>query len=140
MTDQHAAATPDALVDANVFDIVGPIRINFSSSSISGVPLMSYKDSEFDLNFEDDEITRIETSLGELVTVTLENAVDALIRTFTLVVPTIRVADEEKVVFHTFGVETTDCSGAFRPPPGPTGVLQINRFHQLTGSAQRVES
>jgi hypothetical protein len=51
-----------------VVEIVSPVRINFSSSSIRGNPLLSYKDAELDLNFESDEITRLETSLGTLVT------------------------------------------------------------------------
>jgi hypothetical protein len=137
----YGGDTPIAsqLFDANLFDIVGPIRINYSSSSITGVPLLSYKDADLDLNFQDDEITRVDTSLGELVTVTLENVVDAFIRTVTLVVPRIRLAQGEEEEFDTLAIETTDRSGAFVPPPGPAGVLQTYRVHQVHGTAQRVE-
>ena len=83
------------------------------------MPLVSYKDADLDLNFQDDEITRIQTAQGELVTVTLDNVVDAFTRTFTLVVPSIRLPRGQEVEFTTLGVETTDRSGAFVPAPGP---------------------
>src|SRR4051794_22469114 len=54
MTSQHTR--PAQLVDANLFDVAGPIRINFSRSSITGRPLFSYQDAELNLNFQGDEI------------------------------------------------------------------------------------
>ena len=138
--EQDATAIANQLVDANLFDITGPIRINYSSSSIiRGVPLVSYNDADLDLNFQDDEITRIQTPLGELVTVTLDNQVDAFTRTFTLVVPSIRLPRGQQVEFTTLGFETTDRSGAFVPAPGPSGVLQTYQVYQLRGTAQHVE-
>jgi hypothetical protein len=62
-SSRESEAIANQLVDANLFDITGPIRINYSSSSIRGVPLVSYKDADLDLNFQDDEITRIQTAL-----------------------------------------------------------------------------
>jgi hypothetical protein len=50
--------------------------------------------------------SQLGTPLGELITITLEYALDTFIRTFTLMVPTIRVADEKKAGFDIFGVET----------------------------------
>jgi hypothetical protein len=139
MEQQDATAIANQLVDANLFDITGPIRINYSSTSITGVPLVSYKDAVPDLNFQDDEITRIQTAQGELVTVTLDNVVDAFTRTFTLVVPSIRLPRGQEVEFTTLGFETTDRSGAFVPAPGPSGVLQTYQVYQLRGTAQHVE-
>jgi hypothetical protein len=50
--EQHdATAIANQLVDANLFDITGPIRINYSSSSIRAVPLVSYNDADLDFNF-----------------------------------------------------------------------------------------
>jgi len=103
------------------------------------VPLVSYKDADLHLNFQDDEITRIQTPQGELVTVTLDNVVDAFTRTFTLVVPSIRLLRGEGVEFTTLGFETTDRSGAFVPAPGPAGALQTYQVYQLRGTAQHVE-
>jgi hypothetical protein len=137
--EQDATAIANQLVDANLFNLTGPIRINYSSTSISGVPLVSYKDADLDRNFQNDGITRIQTPLGELVTVTLDNVVDAFIRTFTLVVPSIRLPRGQEVEFTTLGVETTDRSGAFGPAPGPSGALQTYQVYQLRGTAQHVE-
>ena len=137
--EQDATAIANQLVDANLFDITGPIRINYSASSFQGGPQVSYKDADLDLNFQDDEITRIQTPQGELVTVTLDNQVDAFTRTFTLVVPSIRLPRGQEVEFTTLGVETTDRSGAFVPAPGPSGVLQTYQVYQLRGTAQHVE-
>ena len=80
----------------------------------------------------------MDTPLGELVTVTLENVVDAVVRTFTLLVPKIRLSMGDQVDFDTLGIFTSDRSGAFVPPPGPTGVLQTYSLHQLRGVAQAV--
>lgn len=135
---EDEATIAKQLADANLFDIAAPIRINYSRSSITGVPLLSYKDAELDLNFQGD-ITRIQTSMGELVTVTLETIPDAFTRTFTLVVPAIRVVRGEQAEFNTLAVETSDRSGAFVPPPGAAGVLQTYQVYQLRGSAQHVE-
>jgi hypothetical protein len=136
--EQTVVTTPNQVAEANLFDIRGPIVINYSATSIAGVPLFSYKDAERDLQFRGDEVARMDTPLGELVTVTLENVVDAFVRTFTLLVPKIRLSMGAQVDFDTLGIVTTDRSGAFVPPPGPTGVLQTYSLHQLRGVAQAV--
>ena len=76
--EQIAVTTPNQLAEANLFNITGPIVISYSASSIAGVPTFSYKDAERDLQFSGDEVARMDTPLGELVTVTLETVVDAL--------------------------------------------------------------
>jgi hypothetical protein len=135
MTDQNATAIAVQLFDANLFDIVGPIHVNYTSSSITGTPRVSYQDAELDLSFEGDEITRIQTQLGEVVTVTLENSVDAFIRTFTLIVPTIRLTHGGETEFDTLGIETTDgqMRSSFdqeqRGPCRPTGSISSTEVH-----------
>ena len=131
---------PERAVQANLFDITGPIVLNYSRSSFAGPPLFSYKDADLALTFQGDEITRVQSAVGELVTVILQNAVDAFVRTFTLVVPEISLLHKgEELEFDAFGIETTDRSGALVPPPGPAGTLQTSRFHQLHGIAQLVD-
>ena len=139
MSTEPAATTRNQLADANLFDVVGPIVIHYSRSSITGAPLFSYRDAERDLNFSDTEITRTDSPLGEFVTVTLDNVVDAFVLTFTLLVPNIRLLRGDQVDFDTLGIETTDRSGAFVPAPGPSGVLQTYRIHELRGVARLVE-
>jgi len=138
MTDQRIIARPVQLEDANLFDITGPIVINYTRNSIAGVPLLSYVDGELSVRFAGREITQVDTTVGELVTVTLQDVVDAFVRTFTLVIPKIRLSLGEEVEFDAIGIETVDRSLAFVPSPGPSGVLQTYRVHDLHGVAQRV--
>jgi hypothetical protein len=138
MSAEHAATVAVELADANLFDIEAPIAVHYSRSSISGVPLLSYRDTAHDLNFSGDEITRADTPVGELVTVTLDDIPDAFIRRFTLLVPVVRLRMGDEAEFSAVGFETTDRSGAFVPPPGPAGVLQSHRIHELSGVARLV--
>jgi hypothetical protein len=127
------------LNEANLFDITGPIVLNYSQNSIAGVPLLSYADAERTLNFSGDEITRVDVATGELLTVTLEDVVDAFVRTLTILVPKVRLPIGSDVEFDAVGIETVDRSLAFVGAPGPEGVLQTYRVHDLHGVAQVVE-
>jgi len=140
MNHKTAAPLSTQLYEANFFDISGPIHISYSRTSITGQPLLSYQDAALDLQFQGDEITRTDTPAGELVTVTVQIVPDALVRTMTLVVPTVRLSAGEELDLETIVIETTDRSSAFVPPPGPAGVLQTYRIHQLRGNAQYVVS
>jgi hypothetical protein len=55
-------------------------------------------------------------------------------------VPEIRLLRQGvELEFDALGIETTDGSVAFVAPPGPAGVLQTSRFHELHGIAQLVD-
>lgn len=136
--DQQSVAPAKQLVEANLFTIDGPIVISYSRSSIAGTPLFSYRDAQRDLNVDHSGITQTASPIGELVTVTIEHVPDAFVRTFTLLVPQIMLYTGDAVDFETLGIETTDRSGAFVPPPGPSGVLQTYQVHQLRAAAQHV--
>lgn len=139
MTAQRETVdTPISLAEANLFDITGPIVINYARTSIGGVPLLTYTDGEGTQSFSDTEITRVDVIAGELVTVTLQDVVDAFLRTFTILVPKVQLSMGEEVEFDAVGIETVDRSLAFVPAPGPEGVLQTYRVHDLHGIAQRV--
>jgi hypothetical protein len=139
MSAESKAEHPSTqLEDANLFTIAGPIAISYATSSFAGVPTLSYQDAELELSFSGDDITRTDSPVGELVTVTLENVADAFIRTFSILIPKIRLSFGDQVSFDTLGVETVDRTFAFTLPPGPSGVLQTYRSHQLHGDAQVV--
>jgi hypothetical protein len=139
MAQQPEAATVfNQLEDANQFDITGPIVIHYDRITFPGSPALSYKDAQLDLNFTGPDITQADSPMGELVTVTVEHVPDAFIRTFTLIVPKIRLCVGDEIAFDTMGIETIDRSGAHTLPPGPTGVLQTYRSHQLQGTARFV--
>jgi hypothetical protein len=130
--------TSPEVEEANLFNVTGPIVIRYSRTSITGEPQFSYQDGELDLSFSGEDIARENTPLGEIVTVTLEDVPDALVRTFTLLMPKIMQFVGDQAPFDTLGIETIDRSGVFVPPPGPPGVLQIYRSHQLQGVAEFV--
>jgi hypothetical protein len=138
MTTEDLAVTGTALTEANLFDISGPIRISYARSSITGEPQLSYQDAELDLAFQGEQLDRTQTAVGELVSVTVEVVPDAYSRLISLLVPTIRLPMGEEVGFSTLLVETVDRSAAFVPPPGPAGVLQRYRVHQVYGAAKVV--
>jgi hypothetical protein len=136
--EPESETTSPQVEEANLFTVTGPIVIRYSRSSITGEPQFSYQDGELDLSFSGEDIAWEDTPLGEIVTVTLEDVPDAFVRTFTLLVPKTRLFVGDQAPFDTLGIETIDRSGAFVPPPGPTGVLQIYRSHQLQGAAEFV--
>jgi len=135
----HAEPTT-RLEEANHFEFTGPIVVSYSRSSITGGPRLSYHDGEQERSFADDDITQLDTAVGELVTVTLQHVPDAFVRTFTLVVPTVKVTRTGSVEFDAVGIETVDRSGSLVPSAGPAGVLQTYHVHDLRGAAQLVRS
>lgn len=130
-------AAPTQLGEANQFTITGPIVINYARTSFTGEPRFSYKDAELALNFSGDEITQQDTPLGELVTVTLKDMipVDGPRRTFTLLVPKIRLGRGDQVSFDTLGIETTESAPRIVSP----GALQTYFSHQLEGVAELLD-
>lgn len=139
-SEQGTTESAENLADANMFTIDGPIAISYSSTSISGDPLFSYRDSTVDLHFRGDDISRVSTPVGEMVTVVVKQAIDAFTRTFTLVVPVTKVVMGEPIEFSTVGIECTDTSQAFVRPPGRVGVKQTYQVYDLRGRAESVVS
>jgi hypothetical protein len=80
------------LEQANLFELASrSIQVTFSSTSITGRPLLSYRDHYLQLNFEGDEIDIRDTQIGQLITVTLETIPDLRTVTFTLILPLVNV-------------------------------------------------
>ncbi len=78
---------------ANLFELGSySTQVTYSSTSITGQPLLNYRDDANNLSFMSDEIRIVETEIGQLITVTLESgAADAPPVTFTLVLPEVNV-------------------------------------------------
>jgi hypothetical protein len=80
------------LEQANLFELASrSIQVTFSSTSITGRPLLSYRDHNLQLNFEGEEIDIRDTQIGQLITVTLETIPDLRTVTFTLISPLVNV-------------------------------------------------
>ena len=77
---------------ANLFELsTNRIQVTYSQSSIAGVSLFSYRDENISRQASGKDIRTEETSVGELVTITLEQIPDLRTVTFTLLLPTVNV-------------------------------------------------
>lgn len=63
---------------ANYFVLTGDhMQVVYSATSLNGQPLVHYQDAHLVRNFTGDDIRRVDTDLGELVSVTLHLTPDA---------------------------------------------------------------
>ena len=121
----------------NLFVITGiGIEITYSTSSLSGLPLLTYKDRQRTLTFQGDEIRQLESEIGQQVTVIIEQIPDLRTVTFTLLLPTINL-DESESRFRTIGIIATHRT-SIGGPDLVKGALQTYRVRELRGKAQLV--
>ena len=125
----------------NFFELKGKdTEITYSTSSLSGEPLFTFRSQGQEFSFRGDEIRRLTTEIGSLVTVTLEVVPDLRRVTLTLLVPVINLKGVgDQASFRTKAIQTThrDSIG------GPTlikGAIQSYRVLALQGVAYGVAS
>lgn len=116
LTTVYASAT--SLVPSNqtnepnqfIFQGIGPkyedVQISYSTTSITGKPIFSYKDSKDSYSFTGDEIRTQQMAKGKTVTVTLESIPDLRVTTLTLLIPAINF-DSSAKEFKTVAMRTT---------------------------------
>jgi len=132
------APTPRVL-RPNTFELSNRrISVSFSATSITGDPLMHYKDRQREVNARGKEILQVETEIGTLVTITLEPDADAGSLLFTVVIPRAALARTgAELPIATQGLYTR--SRLF--PRLPASVqLQTSDVVELKGSATFVVS
>ena len=124
---------------ANLFELSGDsIQVTFSSTSILGGPILSYRDPQRSLSFRGAEIRSQDTELGELITVTLEVIPDLRTMTFTLILPIVTVMPQSSgLSIRVPGVTTTNPTTIAGPPPGPQKLYSVVN---LQGTAQFIVS
>lgn len=114
------------------------VTVSFSATSITGDPLMNFKDRQHEVNARGEEIRQQETELGTLVTITLEPDADAGSLLFTLVIP--------RAVLQTPGTTLAITTPGFYtrsrlPPRLPASVqLQTSEVMELKGTASFIVS
>jgi hypothetical protein len=87
------------LIQANQFQLGGyDTVIDYSTTSVAGVPQLTYKTRSQTLNFRGEQIRTERTSLGQMVTVVLRGDPQAVgaVESLTLLVPTVNVSEESK--------------------------------------------
>jgi hypothetical protein len=126
-------------IQANLFELSsGAIHVTFSSTSISGKPLFSYRDLQISRSFIGDEIRFQNTELGQEVTVTLETIPDLRTVTFSLILPTVTVMQKSSgLLIKVPSITVTNPTTIIGPPPGPQKLYSVVT---LRGTAQFIVS
>jgi hypothetical protein len=126
------------LEQANLFELASrSIQVTFSSTSITGRPLLSYRDHNLQLNFEGEEIDIRDTQIGQLITVTLETIPDLRTVTFTLILPLVNVIRQSGGIrVSVSGIRTTTHTTIVGPGLGAEKTYAIVT---LEGTAQFVD-
>lgn len=124
---------------ANLFELSGGmVHITYSTTSILGGPIFSYRDNHLSLSFRGNEIHIEETALGQVVTVTLETIPDLRTVSFSLIVPHVTVIQQSSGArIKVLGIRTTAPTTIAGPPPGPQ--LLYSAVY-LRGTAQSIVS
>jgi hypothetical protein len=134
----ETARTSEPLVP-NQYELLGSgVSINFSTTSITGQPLLHYQDACREVNARGDEIRQEETEIGTLVTITLEPDADAGSLLFTVLIPRAvieGVGSELRII--TQGILTRS---RFARGPAADAQLQEYRVVTLRGHATFVIS
>jgi hypothetical protein len=84
--------SPSVLVQPNQFLLGGyDIKITYETTSIVGVPQLTYQDRSQTLNFRGDQIRTEQTQLGQMVTVNLSSNLQVIgsVETLSLLIPAI---------------------------------------------------
>jgi hypothetical protein len=111
------------------------VHITYSTTSITGKPILTYHDAVQTRTFTGDEIQTQTTSIGTLVTVFLMRIADGPSTSFTLLIPAVRLAGPEVVTVSTEGITTLHRSTLMGPP---LGQLELYTLHPLEGTARFV--
>lgn len=122
---------------ANLFELrCGDVRITYATSSLTGVPRLSYAGPQGKDVFAGDEIETRETALGTEVTVTLEELPDLHVVTLTLVLPEVRARSGAVKPLETIAIRTATSTSI----AGAPAVAQTYRVIALHGAARLIES
>jgi hypothetical protein len=124
---------------ANLFELSSSsIHVTYSSTSILGGPLLSYRDSQLSRSFRGQEIRIQDTEVGQLISVTLESIPDLKTVTFSLILPVVTVMQQSSGTrIRVVGLTTTEPTTIAGPPPGPQ---QLYSAVTLRGTAQFIVS
>src|SRR5262245_35784089 len=120
----------------NLFELKGTgIAVTYSTTSIDGTPRFTFKKGKQTLNFAGSQITRVDTSIGALVTVVIAAVPDKSTTTFSVLLPAIQSTGSKRLAFRTIGITTVTKTSIIGPP---SGVQQTYKVTPLSGSARLV--
>ena len=113
-------APPTRALVPNQFELAGKgTSVSYSSTSITGQPLLHYQDADHEVNARGKDIRLVETEIGTLVTITLQPDADAGALLFTVLIPRAQLQG----MGHQVRIDTE-------------GVLTRSRYSRLPTDAQ----
>jgi hypothetical protein len=124
----------------NLFNLEGDgATISYATTSIAGVPQFSYRDSEHNVSKSGtDDIRRLETEIGALVTIDLAQIPDLQTIKVTLVVPTVNLPQPANSSdLQTIAILTTSRT-TIGGPNLVVGQIETYRTLYLRGTARKV--
>jgi hypothetical protein len=123
--------------EPNLFELrSGNIKITYSTSSLSGQPLFTYKHRRQTLTFHGEEIRQSDSEIGRQITVTIEQIPDLQTVTFTLLLPDINLEGTE-TPFRAVGI-TTITRTSIGGPDLVKGPIQTYLPRMFWGTARQV--
>lgn len=131
--EQPQAASATAGNTADLFQFKhNDFHISYSTSSISGKPLFSYKDAQQEQSFSGDDIRTQETELGTLVTVSVKKTVDTGYTSLTLILPKVHLGNTQQQSVDAVAIEVQHLSGQL---PVVGSLDKYQRIYHLQGTA-----
>ncbi len=92
---------------ANVFHLHhASLHITYATGALGSKVGLTYQDASQTLHFDEPQLRRVQTDLGEAVSVTLRLTPDAGSTTFTLVIPHVTLDVNQHVPVSTIGITT----------------------------------
>lgn len=126
-------------LEPNLFELQGyDTQIVYSTSSIKGIPQLSYFRQEQERTFSGEEIQSEETGLGQSVTVLLENgAADKPIESLTLLLPIVQLSSQVREL----PIQTLAILSRRAVFVNPNAPLQLQTYDtlSLSGTAKVVQ-
>lgn len=131
------SATSQAATPPNLYELNGTnLHISYSTTGIDGKPHFSYQNASRTLSFSGDQIRKVKTEIGTLVTVTLTLTVDNGSTAFSILLPNVNLDSTKQAAITTDGIITKH---KFSPIPSfNKGQVDNYTFYKLTGKASFV--
>jgi hypothetical protein len=126
------------LVQPNRFQLEGyDTVIDYSTTSVAGVPQLTYKTRSQTLSFRGEQIRAERTTLGQMVTVTLRGDPQAVgaVESLSLLIPTINLSAESKES----PIQTIAMLSLRSPQVKVPGQSQSYMMLCLSGTASQVD-
>lgn len=90
---------------ANIFNLSGAhMHVTYSTGALGSKQGLVYQDAHQTRQFSGDQLTKVATDAGEVVSVTLQLTVDSGSTTFSLLVPRVNVDLNQSVHVRTIGI------------------------------------